>query len=212
MRLRVLAVRLAGIGIVVAFGVLATAATAGLVTVNTTQNGSLGKILINASGHTLYTGKCTGTCAAKWPPLVVAAGAKPIAGPGVSATLLGTVKRADGKLQVTYHRLPLFLYTGDTKAGDVKGQGLSGEWHAVAPSGSIVTKSVTVSTGKVSGASTGKGSSTGSSSSGSGSSSGSSSGSGSSGGSSSGSGSNNGGGSSAPPTDCANNPGGYGCM
>jgi len=207
MRLRVLAVRLVGIGIVVAFGVAATAATAGLVTVNTTQNGSLGKILINASGHTLYTGKCTGTCAAKWPPLVIAAGAKPIAGPGVSASLLGTVKRADGKLQVTYHRLPLFLYTGDTKAGDVKGQGLSGEWHAVAPSGAIVTKSVTVSTGKVSGASTGKGSSSGSSSSGS------SSGSGSSGaGSSSGSGSNTGGGSSAPPTDCANNPGGYGCM
>jgi predicted lipoprotein with Yx(FWY)xxD motif len=183
------------VAIVTVFGVVTTAATAALVTVHTTQNSALGKILVSASGRTLYhyssepknVVKCTGSCAAKWPPLLIAAGVKPLAAPGVTASLLGTVKRPDGKVQVTYHGMPLYLFAGDTKAGAVNGQGAGGIWHAIAPSGSVVTKSATASTG----AATGSGSGSGSTGSGSGS-----------GGSGSGTGT----------TDCASDPGGYGCM
>ena len=106
-----------------------------------TQNTSLGKILVSSTGKTLYhfasepknAVKCTGSCATQWPPLLIGTGVTPVAAPGVTASLLGTVKRPDGKLQVTYRGLALYLYSGDKKAGDVKGQG--GSWHAIAPSG-----------------------------------------------------------------------------
>src|SRR5437868_4385222 len=142
MALRVLKVRLAAIAALTAFGVAATLAVAApvsLTVVHSAQNSLLGKILVSASGRTLYHSssekknvvKCVGSCAATWPPLLVAAGAKPVAGPGVTASLLGTVKRPDGKLQVTYAGLPLYLFSGDSKAGDVKGQGEGGVWHAL---------------------------------------------------------------------------------
>src|SRR5436190_23028218 len=67
---------------------------------------AVGKVLVAANGHTLYLftadkGKkstCYGQCAGYWPPLFAA---KPTAGAGVKASLLGTTKRKDGKLQVT---------------------------------------------------------------------------------------------------------------
>ena len=186
------------VAIVTGLIVAVTAANAASVSVHSTQNTALGKILVSASGRTLYhnafekgtTIKCTGACAAEWPPLVIAAGAKPAAGTGVTASLLGTIKRSDGKLQVTYGGKPLYLYAGDTKAGDVKGQGSGGIWHALTPSGAVVTKTVSTkssSTGKTSG-STGSSGSTGTGS------------------------SNNTGGGTPAPNDCATNPGGYGCM
>ena len=51
-------------------------------------------------------------------------GTKPTAGPGVLLSKLGTIKRPDGGLQVTYHGLALYRYAPDRKAGDVKGQGV----------------------------------------------------------------------------------------
>jgi predicted lipoprotein with Yx(FWY)xxD motif len=214
MGLRVLRVRLAAFATVTAFGVAAAVAGAtpsALTVVHSAQNGALGKILVSASGRTLYHDssekknvvKCLGSCASQWPPLLVAAGAKPVPGPGVTASLLGTVKRPDGKLQVTYAGLPLYLFAGDKKAGDVKGQGQGGLWHALAPTGAVVTKSVTVSSGS------------GTSGSGSGSSSGSTSGTGSTSGSgtgSSGTTTTGGTGGSGGGTDCTANPQGYGCM
>jgi predicted lipoprotein with Yx(FWY)xxD motif len=214
MGLRVLRVRLAAFATVTAFGVAAAVAGAtpsSLTVVHSAQNSALGKILVTASGRTLYHDsaekknvvKCLGSCASQWPPLLVATGAKPVPGPGVTASLLGTVKRPDGKLQVTYAGLPLYAFAGDKKAGDVKGQGLSGLWHALTPAGATVTKSVTASSG---GQTSGSGS---------GSSSGSTSGSGSGSTSGSGSGTGSGGTGSTGGTttsDCATNPGGYGCM
>jgi predicted lipoprotein with Yx(FWY)xxD motif len=203
--------RLRFAAVVTAFGVAAAVAGASpgvVATVKTTQNSALGKILVSASGRTLYHNsfekknviKCTGACATDWPPLLVAARAKPAAGPGVTASLLATIKRPDGKIQVTYRGWPLYLFSGDKKAGDVTGQGGGGIWHALSPSGVAVMKAVgsTASTGTSSGS--GSGTSTGS---------------GSSSGSSSGSGSNTGSGSGSTtttPNDCATNPGGYGCM
>jgi predicted lipoprotein with Yx(FWY)xxD motif len=225
-------VRLASIALVGGFALAATVAasvaTAGstaLVTVKSTQNTSLGKILVNSTGKTLYhlstegqnAVRCTGPCATQWPPLLIAAGATPVAAPGVTASLLGTVKRPDGKLQVTYRGLALYTYSGDKKAGDVKGQNATGGWHAIAPSGSVVLKAVT----KSSSGGTKSSGSGGSSGSGSGSSSGSSGSSGGSSGSGSGSGSGSsgstgggggGGGTNDPNANCDANPGAYGCM
>jgi predicted lipoprotein with Yx(FWY)xxD motif len=137
------------------------------------QNSVLGQILVSAGGRTLYHSsaeqrnrvECTASCAVKWPPLVISARAKPIAGPGVAASLLGIVKRPDGRLQVTYHGMPLYLFSGDRNSGDVNGQGVGRVWHAVTPAGVVVTKAVTSNAGASSTSSSGSGSTTGSGSS-----------------------------------------------
>jgi predicted lipoprotein with Yx(FWY)xxD motif len=162
--------RLAALAVLTGFGVAAAGAgAAGPVALHTSKQPTvIGKILVNGSGRTLYhyasdtktVVKCIGPCTSKWPPLLIAAGVKPIAGPGVTASLIGNVKRPDGKLQITYRGKPLYLFTGDRKAGDVKGQGLSGIWHALAPSGSVVMKAAKAAAGTGSGS--GSGSSTGS--------------------------------------------------
>lgn len=105
----------------------------------------LGSILVDAQGRTLYLfqkdmgGKssCSGSCAKVWPPDVTTA--SPKAGSGVSASKLGTVKRSDGTMQVTYAGHPLYTYTADTSSGQVSGNGINsfgGVWNAVQPSGS----------------------------------------------------------------------------
>src|SRR5262249_9239853 len=74
-----------------------------LPTVKTAGVGTLGKVVVSASGRTLYhytdesKGKvdCTGACAKLWPPLLVKAGAKPVAGPGIARAKLGVVKPPD---------------------------------------------------------------------------------------------------------------------
>ena len=58
------------------------------------------------------------------------------------ASMLGTVKRPDGRWQVSYHGHPLYLFGGDARAGQVNGQGLAGRWHALTPSGTAVTGDV----------------------------------------------------------------------
>lgn len=107
----------------------------------------VGGVLVDARGHTLYsfasdktrTSACYGTCAGIWPPLVT--NAKPLAGLGVKGSLLGTTKRKDGKLQVTYAGHPLYLFSAETKAGELKGQGYDGAWWALAASGAKVKRS-----------------------------------------------------------------------
>jgi predicted lipoprotein with Yx(FWY)xxD motif len=108
---------------------------------------SLGRVLVDGRGRTLYlfaidkrgASSCSGQCAVFWPPLL--AGTKSVAGSGVKASLLGTAKRAGGKLQVTYNGHPLYLFKEDAKAGQTKGEGLSffgGSWWAVSTAGSAV--------------------------------------------------------------------------
>src|SRR5262249_45708851 len=132
-------------------------------------------ILVNSAGRTLYhdsaekknTVKCLATCLKEWVPLVVTAGAKPVAGTGVAASKVGVLKRPDGKMQVTYAGLPLYLFAGDSKAGDVNGQGVGGIWHAIAPTGVVIMKAAkTASTPSTGGTSSGGGSYGGSGSSG----------------------------------------------
>jgi predicted lipoprotein with Yx(FWY)xxD motif len=129
----------------------ATAASStggGSSTVNVADGGSLGKILVDSQGRTLYlfrkdTGSmstCSGACAQEWPP--VTTGGKPTAGDGLTASKLGTTKRSDGAMQVTYNGHPLYLYAGDQKPGDTAGQGLDffgGKWYVLSPAGNEVT-------------------------------------------------------------------------
>jgi predicted lipoprotein with Yx(FWY)xxD motif len=106
-----------------------------------TGTSSLGVILTDAAGGTMYlfekdTGTkptCYGACARGWPPLLTAG--TPAAVAGASASLLGTVKRTDGTVQVTYSGHPLYYFVEDTKPGDIKGEGLhvfggAGIWSA----------------------------------------------------------------------------------
>ena len=91
----------------------------------------LGLILVDGKGRTLYdfvkdkstTSTCYDACAALWPPLFTKG--KPHAGHGARASLLGTTKRRDGKLEVTYNRHPLYFYVADSKPGQTTGQGLN---------------------------------------------------------------------------------------
>jgi len=106
------------------------------VVVKEADNATLGRtILTTTKGRTLYSlsvethGKfiCTGSCLASWKPLAVPAGVTP-KGP----VKLGTIKRPDGKTQVTFKGRPLYSFNGDVKPGEANGQGLKdvGTWHA----------------------------------------------------------------------------------
>jgi predicted lipoprotein with Yx(FWY)xxD motif len=104
----------------------------------------VGRILVDSKGITLYdfvkdkgtTSVCYGACAALWPPLLT--NGKPIAGPGVRASLLGTTKRKDGKVEVTYGGHPLYYFVTDRKPGQTTGQGVNqfgGPWWVISAAG-----------------------------------------------------------------------------
>ncbi|HST18336.1 MAG TPA: hypothetical protein VLK36_11745 [Gaiellaceae bacterium] len=122
--------------------------------VGATSSG-LGRILVDGSGRTLYLfekdkhGKstCTGQCAGFWPPLI--ATGKPIAAAGAKASLLGTTKRADGRLQVTYNHHPLYTFAKDVRKGQTNGEAVNAfgaEWYALSAAGTKVDESSAKST------------------------------------------------------------------
>ena len=118
----------------------------GEATVNVSELAEVGSFLVDGDGSALYTfmndtpdsgtSACTGECAEDWPPLV--SQGEPVAGEGVDETLLGTITRDDGTIQVTYNGRPLHRFEGDTAPGDISGQGLEdefGQWFLVSPTG-----------------------------------------------------------------------------
>jgi predicted lipoprotein with Yx(FWY)xxD motif len=116
----------------------------------------LGRVLVDGRGRTLYLfekdkhGKsaCTGQCASFWPPLI--ASGKPLAAAGAKASLLGTTKRRDGRLQVTYNHHPLYTFVKDTRKGQTNGEevdAFGAEWYAVSAAGAKVEKTDAKSSG-----------------------------------------------------------------
>ena len=107
-----------------------------------------GKILVNSKGDTLYLwakdkknkSVCSGACLSVWPFVLVTG--KPTAGPGVNASLLGTIK-AKGGNEVTYNGSPLYTFVSDTKPGVISGEGnttFGGPWWVVSAAGKAITK------------------------------------------------------------------------
>jgi predicted lipoprotein with Yx(FWY)xxD motif len=105
-------------------------------------------ILISPRGLTLYHFTpekakkiaCTGQCAAFWPPLLIKRGVKPTAARGLDPKKLGTIRRPNGRYQVTYAGFALYTFALDKRRGDVKGQGVEKTWYAIGPNGRLVKR------------------------------------------------------------------------
>ncbi len=103
------------------------------------QDPKLGNILADPKNMTLYsfkndtatTSACNGACTQNWPPLIVPAGTAPELTGGLPGKV-GTIKREDGSMQVTFNDMPLYYYTGDKTPQDANGDGLNnGAWQVV---------------------------------------------------------------------------------
>ncbi|HEY4917370.1 MAG TPA: hypothetical protein VIH92_10695 [Solirubrobacteraceae bacterium] len=111
---------------------------------------TVGAVLVNAEGHTLYTFApdnhskvtCVSSCATLWPPLKLASG-ETAAGPAqLKASLLGSDPDPEGGSVVTYAGWPLYTYAADSAAGEDNGQAIEadgGRWYVIAPSGKVIT-------------------------------------------------------------------------
>jgi predicted lipoprotein with Yx(FWY)xxD motif len=113
-----------------------------------TTGSDLGKIVVNSDGRTVYvfdkdspgSGKsaCSGDCLATWPAVTATTDSPAV--DGVTGKV-GTITRDDGTKQVTLEGMPLYLYAGDSQAGDVTGQAVGGIWWVVGPDGAKITAS-----------------------------------------------------------------------
>ena len=144
-----------GGGIYGSSGPTSTSGTASSVATVSAASTSLGMILVDGSGRTLYLfekdqpnqSACAGACAAAWP--VDQTSGTPKAGSGVTASMLGTIKRSDDTTQVTYNKHPLYYFQGDSGAGQHNGQGVDAfgaKWFAVTPAGGAVSGGATATT------------------------------------------------------------------
>jgi predicted lipoprotein with Yx(FWY)xxD motif len=117
-----------------------TAAASGGETLSTATT-SLGEVLVDANGMTVYlfmndtagTSTCVDQCADTWP--AVAVDGTPTVGGGADDSKVATTDRADGTTQVTYNGHPLYTFSGDAAPGDTNGQGIGEVWFAVTPDG-----------------------------------------------------------------------------
>jgi predicted lipoprotein with Yx(FWY)xxD motif len=108
---------------------------------------SAGKILANGRGFTLYMftkdkankDNCDASCQRFWPPVMTKG--KVARGPGVKKSMIGTIKLANGKKQVTYAKHPLYTYVGDSQPGETSYIGVlasGGRWYALTSAGKAI--------------------------------------------------------------------------
>jgi predicted lipoprotein with Yx(FWY)xxD motif len=106
-----------------------------------------GRVIADRRGEAFYLfdkekgkgSRCYGACAVAWPPVLTKG--KPRAGDGTDADLLGTTKRRNGKLQVTYNGHPLYYYKDD-EPGRILCHNVDefgGLWLVVNPRGNAVS-------------------------------------------------------------------------
>jgi predicted lipoprotein with Yx(FWY)xxD motif len=111
----------------------------------TIKKTSIGYVLANAKGYTLYwyardhkngASVCSAQCLAAWPALT----GRPQAAMGVTlAGKLGTLARTGGVVQATYNGYPLYTYRDDMTPGETSGNGAGGVWHVI--TGSVLSTS-----------------------------------------------------------------------
>jgi predicted lipoprotein with Yx(FWY)xxD motif len=113
-------------------------------TVRSTQ---FGRVLFDGRGRVLYgftrdrrggPSRCYGACAKAWPVYFAKAAMR--AGAGVKQSEIGTTRRRDGRLQVTYNGWPLYYYAHEGP-GEIKCQNVDqfgGLWLVVRPNGALV--------------------------------------------------------------------------
>ena len=103
-----------------------------------------GPVVADSNGQTVYTYKddtptstaCTAAwCVQDWPPLLINQPPTTVGGIGAQ---LGVLRRPDGTLQLTAGGHPLYRFSGDQRPGELGGEGVGGDWFAVAPDGSKV--------------------------------------------------------------------------
>ena len=132
-----------------------TTAPSTIQTAQATVNGKTVTILTDAQGKTLYYFApdtatkiaCTGGCAKAWPPLLFTSSGSPT-GPSSLTGTLSVLNDANGN-QVLYSGYPLYTYSGDTTAGQTKGEGLFGKWFIATPD--LASFAVRISTASVKG-------------------------------------------------------------
>ena len=107
------------------------------------SDSEFGQMLFDSTGQAIYLfdveessrPECYDACAEAWPPVLTTG--RPVAGRGVDPSLLGTTRRSDGAVQVTYDDHPLYFYAhegkGEVKCHDVFLNG--GNWYVVRPDG-----------------------------------------------------------------------------
>ena len=111
------------------------------------EHSRFGEILFDGRGYVLYgftrdprsKSVCSGACARAWPPYIVKS--TPHAGAGVAGNRLGTTRRRDGSVQLTYAGRPLYYYIGDRRPGQILCQNVrefGGVWRVVRASGRLV--------------------------------------------------------------------------
>ena len=118
----------------------ASAAAGGGATVMVADS-SLGQILVDGEGRTLYmfkpdeagTPTCYDQCEDNWPPLTATGDVT--VGEGLDASLFSTVARTDGSMQVKAGNWPLYYFKNDAAPGDTNGQDIQDVWYVVSPSG-----------------------------------------------------------------------------
>jgi predicted lipoprotein with Yx(FWY)xxD motif len=112
----------------------------------TVASSQYGPVVADGRGEAFYLfasekssrSRCYGACAQRWPPVL--ANGTPRAAPGAHSRLLGTTRRTDGKVQLTYAGHPMYYYAGDAP-GRILCQGVNefgGLWLVVRPSGKPV--------------------------------------------------------------------------
>jgi predicted lipoprotein with Yx(FWY)xxD motif len=106
-----------------------------------TLSTAAGQVVADGNGQTVYAYKddtpthsaCTAEwCVEDWPPVLVQD--TPTAAAGITGTL-GVLRRPDRTLQLTLDGHPLYLFSGDLRPGDLRGQGIGGDWYALTPAG-----------------------------------------------------------------------------
>src|SRR5919197_1182828 len=143
--LRILAYAAVGIA-VLAPAAMSEQSTATRATL-TAHSSRFGKVLFDGRGFALYAftrdhgrSACYDACPKAWPPYFAPKGTLSV-GPGVKRSLLGTVRRRDGRRQVTYAGRPVYYYVGDKRAGQILCQNVAefgGTWLIVRPNGTLV--------------------------------------------------------------------------